>query len=627
MFHQTSNGGAIRAIFLRRIATFAKGPWWQCLLTMSVVLVLAVRPSVAATPLFLDVTTASNISFVGDYGSILGGLTDSREILMQRNMGNGAAVGDYDNDGDLDIYLLGQLGLPNKLLRNDLDLGLKSFTDVTAAAGVGDLGLSRVAHFVDLNNDGQLDLLLINDDDGSGTVSPCGIFRNNGNGSFTDVTAGSNFNPIGYLRCGAALADYDQDGLLDIYVTVWALKPNAAAPPGFPGTNRLYHNLGGFVFEDVTTSVGLAPLATNSFSTIFVDFTDNGFPDLYLTVDNFSDVFYRNNAGIFVDETLIVGATHTGNDMGIVCADFDDDGDLDLYASNITDPSGNFGTTQFNALNVNQFDTTGQTQFVDEAVARGVGDTAWGWGVEFTDVENDGDLDLVVVNGFDEFIASTAGTASPVYQTPSVLFINDGTGNYSRLLGAGLDDIMDSRTLIAFDYDRDGDEDLLITNVAQPAKLLENVAGSPGHWLSVALVQGPGANRNAIGATVRATIGSVTKRREILCGDSYLAGSPAEVHFGIGSATTIDLLAIEWTDGTISTFQNVAADRLLRISNVPGDCNSDTLLNAADTPDFVSILLGQANAPLCLADFNNDGVVNAADIQGFITCLLSGICP
>lgn len=588
---------------------------------MGVVLVLTDRHSVAANPLFLDVTTASNISFVGDYGTLLGGLTNSLEILTQRNMGNGAAVGDYDNDGDLDIYLLGQLGLPNKLLRNDLDLGLKSFTDVTAAAGVNDLGLSRVAHFVDLDNDGLLDLLLLNDDDGSGAVPPSKIFRNNGDGSFTDVTAGSNFDPVGFLKCGAALADYDQDGLLDIYVTTWTRSAR------FPGTNQLYRNLGGFVFEDVTLSVGLAPLAINSFGTIFTDFTNNGFPDMYLVEDTFSDFFYQNNAGTFVDETLSVGATHTGNDMGITCADFDDDGDLDLYLSNITDPSGSFGTTQFNVLYVNQFNTSGQTQFIDEAVTRGVEDTAWGWGVEFTDVENDGDLDLVVVNGFDEYIAVLVGPTSPIYQTPSVMFINDGTGQFSPLSGVGLDDPMDSRALIAFDYDRDGDEDFLVTNVAQPARLFENISTAPGHWLDVALVQGPGANRNAIGATVRATIGAVVKRRDVICGDSYLAGTPAEVHFGLGNTATIDQLSIQWTDGTISTFQNVAADRFLRISNVPGDCNADTNQDAADIEGFIAALVGQPDAPLCLTDFNNDGLSNAEDIQGFVTCLLSNPCP
>jgi len=620
-FHASSNRAG-NGIFPKRIAIPGEGLRRQGLLTAVSFLAVAAQPSAFADPMFLDVTTAANINFVGDYGATLGGLTGTPELDL-RNMGNGAAVGDYDNDGDLDLYLLGQLGLSNKLLRNDLDLGSKSFTDVTAAAGVDDLGLGRVAFFVDLNNDGLLDLLLINDDDGSGTVPPSKVFRNDENGSFTDVTAGSNFNPIGFLNCGAALADYDQDGLLDVYVTVWA---HVLGTPVFPGNNRLYRNLGNFVFEDVSVSVGLGTLVTNCFGAIFFDFTDNGFPDMYLAVDTFSDVFYQNNAGTFVNETLTVGATHAGNDMGIVCADFDDDGDLDLYATNITDPS-NPNRPKFNVLNVNQFNTTGQTQFVDVAEDRGVEDTAWGWGVEFTDVENDGDLDIVAVNGFDEFVLNAAGPTSPLYQTPSVLFINDGTGNFNRLLGAGLDDPMDSRALIAFDYDRDGDEDLLVTNVAQPARLFENASTAQGHWLDVALVQGSGANRNAIGATVRATMGATTKRREILCGDSYLAGTPLEAHFGLGGATTIDLLEIEWTDGTTSTFQDVAADRLLRISNVPGDCNADASQGSADVEGFIAVLLGEPNAPLCLTDFNNDGLSNAADIQDFVTCLLSGACP
>ena len=186
--------------------------------SLSAALVLAVPgTTLVADPQFVDVTAAANINYVQSYGPIFVQVTGR---LEQRNLGNGAAVGDYDGDGDLDLYILGNLTFPNVLYRNDLDLGAKTFTDVTETAGVGDTGLSRVAHFVDLDNDGWLDLLLVNDDDGF--QPPSKIFRNNGNGTFFDVTAGSGFTPTGYARCGAALADYDGDGRLDIYVTNWS---------------------------------------------------------------------------------------------------------------------------------------------------------------------------------------------------------------------------------------------------------------------------------------------------------------------------------------------------------------------------------------------------------------------
>ena len=580
-------------------------------------------------PAFTDVTVAAGIDFTGSYGPVFSSVTEEPGITMQRNIGNGAAVGDYDNDGDLDVYLCGQSGHSNKLLRNDLDLGLKSFTDVTVAAGVDDLGLTRMAHFVDLDNDGLLDLLVLNDDDG--VTSPRSrIFRNDGGGFFTDVTAGSNFRPIGYLHCGAALADFNRNGLLDIYVTAWTLRggtPEMPTPPVFPGSNRLYKNLGGFVFEDVTEAVGLGTVIHNAFTSIFKDFNGDLFPDLYVTIDNGSDIFYWNTAGVFSDATLAVGTTHTGNDMGVACADIDDDGDLDMYVTNITDlppsPGGVFGTTQFNVLYMNQFDSLALTQFADEAVARGVEDTAWGWGVEYVDAENDGDLDIVAVNGFDEHIFNLIGSSSPIYNTPSVLFINDATTNFTRLMGTGLDAPMDSRALIAFDYDRDGDEDLLISNVAQPFKLFENLSTPLGHWLDVALVQGPGENRDGIGAIIYATIGGVTKRRDIIGGDSYLAGTPPEVHFGLGGATSIDLLRVVWTDGSETTFQDVGVDRFVRISNIIGDCNADGEMNLDDSVAFASALVGDPNGALCTADLNGDGNENAFDIQTFLDTVLA----
>ncbi len=533
-----------------------------------------------ADPRFVDVTSSRGLAFTGTYGPTFSSLV-FEEALMQKNMGNGAAVGDYDGDGDLDIYLLGQLGQPNRLFRNDLDTGQKRFTDVTAQAGVGDLGESRVAHFVDLDNDGRLDLLLVNDDDGSGAYPPSTIYRNNGDGTFTDVTAGSGFRPVGFLRCGAALADYDRDGLVDVYVTNWGMEMGTGTA-NFPGSNRLYRNLGNFKFQDVTLAAGLGTLARDSFSAIFFDFNDDLYPDLFVAVDHTSDEFYWNTAGRFSNATLAVGATHTGNDMGLACSDFDNDGDLDVYATNITDPSGVFGTTRYNALNLNASGATGVTHFSDQASAFGLQDTYWGWGVKFTDVDNDGDLDVVAVTGFDDYVGRVAGASSPIYHTPPVLLLQQPAGTFVRQTGAGLDDPGDSRALIAFDYDRDGDEDLLITGVNQPVRLLENQSGPQGHWLHVELRQAPGSNRFGIGASVYATTGGVTLRRDIIAGDSYLAGTPAEVHFGLGNTGIVDRLRVRWTDGSESVFDQVAADRFVRVTQNVADADLDGVPDADD---------------------------------------------
>jgi hypothetical protein len=508
--------------------------------------------SARAAPLYSDVTDTSQLSFTGTSTEVFSSIPNPTLEIMQRNMGSGAAVGDYDGDGDLDVYMLGALGYSNKLFRNDYPT--KTFTDVTAAP-LNDTGFSRVAHFVDLDNDGDEDLVLLNDDDGS-TTPRSKLFRNEA-GVFTDVSSGSGFRPVGHLHCGMAIADYDLDGLLDIYITVWS---NGL----LEGQNRLYRNLGNFSFQEVTSAAGLGSVNVFSFGAIFTDLGGDHYPDLLVATDGSSDIFYDNVGGAFTDATLASGATHFGNDMGVAAADYDDDGDLDIYQTNITDPDLLFGTTQFNVFYENQFDSLGSVVFVDEAANLGVEDTYWGWGTEFVDVEQDGDLDIVAVTGYDEFVLSVGGMSSPVYQTPSVFFVNGG-GSYSRQLSAGLDDPDDSRALIAFDYDRDGDQDLLITNLNQPARLLENVSTSPGHWLNVELEP----DAMAIGASVHATTGSQTRRRDVIAGRSYLAGHPSEAHFGLGTATTVDTLTVVWADGRETTVTNVAADQMITITAPP----------------------------------------------------------
>jgi hypothetical protein len=543
--------------------------------------------------------------------------------VMQRNMGNGAAVGDYDNDGDADVYVLRQSGSSNRLYRNDLVNGARVFTNVSVAAGVGDTGFGRAAQFADLNNDGWDDLILINDDLEGGPHPPSKIFRNNGNGTFTDVTAASNFAPFGLIKGGMCLGDYDGDGLLDIYVALWLMELGNGTP-GFAGHNHLYRNLGNFSFQDVTLSSGLGLLQRDSFSCVFADFDNDGDSDLYVAVDHTSDAFYRNNGGTLVDATVAVGATHTGNDMGISVADFDNDGDLDVYSTNITDPTGIFGTTQFNTLLVNQLAETGSLAFVDEAAARGVQDTYWGWGVEFVDVDNDGDLDLYAVNGFDEFVTPFG---SPLVDTPEVLFVNDGTGYYARSGGTGADFVGDARAAIAFDYNLDGRQDLLVTNILDPLVLLENRTPA-GNWLSVELVGLCGDNANAAGGRIFVTSTGATQMREVIAGGSYLSGRPFEQHFGLGDATDVTDLLVVFPDG--SEFVRKAppiANRRIAVlhatPNAPG-----RLIVSRTLKDFAvfqrcmgaSYDAGSECEPLD-TDADQDGVIDIPDLDDFLNAL------
>lgn len=535
-------------------------------------LVLLLSPLIPAGPAeaavsFVEVAGTAGLNFTStgnaSFPEITAGLSYQ---LAHKAMGTGVAIGDYDGDGDLDVYLLGHLGQANRLYRNNLDLGSKTFTDVTPPV-LADIGFSRVAHFVDLDQDGDLDLLLINDQDTPVGMNPplsmTKLFRNDGNGTFVDVTADSGLNVSGFVKGGCAIADYDGDGRLDIYISNWGAF--LTDPPAvFPGANQLFRNLGGMVFEDVTLSSGLGTLGRDSFTAIFADLDEDGDPDLQISIDHTSDEYFRNDGGTFVNDTASVNTTHIGNDMGATCADFDADGDLDCYATNITDPSEikTFGTTQGNVLYENRLIPDGTFSYIDSALSAGVFDTAWGWGTEAVDVDNDGDIDIIAVTGFDEFILEFSGASHPLYQTPSYLYLNDGTGSFTLETGTDLDMTDDSRALAAFDYDRDGDLDLLITNRSQPVRLFENRSTGQGHWLGLRL----SPDHLAIGATVRITIAGTTQRRDIIAGHSYLTGLPSEVHFGLGTATAVDSLEIEWADGLIENLGPVAGDQLLDVT-------------------------------------------------------------
>lgn len=531
--------------------------------------------------------------------------------IFQANQGNGAAVGDYDRDGDYDLYLLNQLGLPNQFLRSETIGGARRYADITDQLGLGDTGLSRMALFADFDNDRQTDLLLLNDDEPTETYPASRLWRNHG-GQFFDVTADSGLEPIGYIRGGACLGDYDGDGLLDIYMGLWLFQGERDAPL-FPGRNHLYRNLGGMRFEDVTDSAGVGTLDRDTFACVFADFDNDGDADLYVAVDHSSDAYYRNDGGTLVDDTIAVGATHTGNDMGLAVADFDDDGDLDIYSTNITDFNG-LGTTRYNTLLVNQLTESGEMRFVDEAEARGVADTDWGWGTEFVDVDNDGDLDLYAVNGFDQYL----GSISPaLLDAPEVLLINDGSGQFERNVGGGADFVGDARAAIAFDYDLDGDQDLLVTNIDDETVLLENQTAGAGHWLDVLLVGECGFNSDAVGARIYVTAAGRTQMREVTAGGSYLSGRPLEQHFGLGESTAATVRVI-WPGGLEEIFDDIPADHRVVIVR-SGDGDSSTLVVAASQAEVAAALdqpCPNVSPPVIdepCSDADGDGVCDADD--------------
>jgi hypothetical protein len=511
----------------------------------------------------VDVAASVGLTFRGDYGATYR-VQDAFGDVMQRNMGNGAAVGDYDGDGWLDVLLLGQAGHHSRLFRNDHG----HFTDVTDHAGLGGVtSNARVAQFIDLNGSGRPDLVIASDwwptAPGGAVGGPSQVFRNNGDGTFTDVTAGSGFEPQGYLVGGMAFADVDGDGRADVYLSYWT--DEAAADPGraevkgiFPGTNRLFRNLGGYRFEDVTDHAFVEPYHADSFTAVVADFTGDGRPDIYQANDHRPDRFYRNNGdGTFTDPGYADGLTREGNSMGVATA-VGTNGDLQLFITQITDPSGLYGSNIGNTWMTMRQDGSRVT-WANSAAERGVVDTAWGWGTASVDLNLDGAPDIYAVQGMREFV----GDRSPhLAGATSALFLNDGTGTtFQRATGTGCDVAGDQRALVAFDYDRDGAPDLLITQVNGPTVLLRNtIAGR--HWLTVAP---EGRGDAGINARVSVTAGGRTTTQIVLAGGSYLAGPPREAYVGLGSATTASLVRVAWADGTTTELHDVPADQVLRL--------------------------------------------------------------
>jgi enediyne biosynthesis protein E4 len=523
-------------------------------------------PARAETALCRNVAAERGLAFRGAYGTTPFAL-DPMAAMMLRNMGNGAAVADVFGDGRLSVLLLGQLGHPDRLFRNQVgDTGEARFVDVTESAGLANKGGSRAAAFADLDNDGAPDLIVMNDWDGAEMGSPSKIYRNAKDGTFSDVTVGSGFDPVGYLVGGLSLADYDRDGLLDIYVTYWTMelggdpaREQMAIKGRFPGQNRLYRNLGGFRFGDVTDDVHLGQITADSFSSIFADFTGDGWADLYVAVDHREDVFFENTGGSFRQASEEYGVGHIGNDMGIAVADLGSDGTLDLYVTNITDPNDQFGTGSGNTLLVGERATDGSLSYTDEAASMGVEDSGWGWGTAFTDMNLDGRLDLYAVQGMQEFIAQQ----SPELRNQrSRLFQGGAGGAFEPAVDTGCDIPGDQRSVVPFDYDRDGAPDLLVTQTAYSTMLLEN-ATNDRHWLTVDVSR---AGAQAAGARVTVVADGEPSTQVALFGGSYLAGMPMELYFGLGGAAAADAVTVTWADATTSDLGPVPADQLIRVT-------------------------------------------------------------
>ncbi len=519
-------------------------------------------------------------------------------------MNSGGAIGDFNNDGFPDIFYVRAEGGADMLFINDGD---GTFTNQAAAWGVDATHLGNGAAAGDFNNDGHLDLFVTSYGPvgSGGLVGQHRLYRNNGNSTFTEMgaLAGVNFTTTtNYSGTAGAFGDYDRDGDLDLFIGSWGQTDRR-------GT--LYRNNGDETFTDVTVAAGVLDPAVYSFAPRFVDMTGDGWPELIMAADFNTSRYYVNNCdGTFSDETVAVGAIIDMNGMGSTVGDFNGDGLMDWYVSSIHQDPGDDPRFSGNVLYQNQGDGT----YADVSMPAGVNNGGWGWGTVAVDLDHDADLDIVEVNGWTPTPAyefenakvfmnqgDTGGFGHPIFTEEAV--------------SLGMDYLLQGRGLGAIDFDLDGDQDFVMFTNRDEIRLYRNdLTPGTGGWLRVVLdtstdnFQTP----NGMGSMVFVTIGGVTQMRSIDGGSNYATQSELSAHFGLGAAATIDEVRVEWADGRVTTQTNVAANQHLTIqSPKTGDVNGDGLVGAAD----MALALGSWGPVHAQpTDVNRDGNVGAADI-------------
>ena len=514
-------------------------------------MIVAVRAGAEAEFQFVDVSSERHI---GPYSMAFG-------------MGAGISAADFDGDGYVDVFVPNAEGVPDQLYHN---LGNGHFREIAAAAGVDSTEKSRCALWFDYDNDGDLDLLVANDRDGA--PSAYHLYRQNAPARFEDVTdAAGLYTPmqprvdilVTPHRGGLAAADLNNDGYLDVYSAQWNGNPH------------LFLNNGDGSFTDSTSASQVDNAFYYVHQPVMADFDRDGRIDIHLAVDFlWNALFINNQATKFVDMAPQVGLDNAMNDMGTALADYDNDGDLDIYITNIYSPG------QHNVLMRNDSSTAG-LRFTEVAQAVAVDNGGWGWGATFLDADKDGWLDIAATNGW----------GTPLFQSdPSKFFHNPGHGaeRFEDVSDqVGFNDTDWGSSLIAFDFDRDGDLDLMQTcNGDGPLRLLENrtFGSAASHGFLVIKPRMRTRNRFAIGAVVRIVTGKLHQMRLITAGTSYLGQEPAEAFFGLGSARIVDRVLIEWPDGSRTQLENIAANRVITVTNTRSIGPNATLGNAGRPP-------------------------------------------
>jgi len=524
---------------------------------LRLLLVLVLASTLTAADLLVEAAEKTGLRFEHSTGS-------TGKYYLPEIMGSGVALLDYDNDGDLDVYFVqGAPGMSDRLFRNRLtEDGALRFEDVTEQAGIAaGEGFGMGVATGDVDNDGDVDLFLTR-------FGPDRLLRNNGDGTFSAVAGAWDEN----FGASAAFLDYDRDGLLDLFVTRYngfSLQGNKTcrgltgeldycSPLEYPPLpDRLYRNLGDGRFADRTAAAGVDQAFGNGLGVVAADFNRDGWVDVYVANDKTPNQLWLNRRdGTFADEALLAGSAYNADGMaeagmGVTAGDYNGDGDLDLFLTHIR------GET--NTLYRND----GDGGFEDVTAAAGLAHTSvamTGFGVHWFDVDNDGDLDLFAVNG-DVRRVENSESDFP-YDQPNQLFVNS-EGRFedaSAQAGPALRQSGVSRGAAFGDLDNDGDIDIVINDANGPARLLLNQAALARSSLMVRLIDG---KRDAYGAMAALLCpGRKPMWRRVGTDGGYLSAGDPRLHFGLGEEPSDGELQVLWPDGAEEIFAVRATDRI-----------------------------------------------------------------